>query len=180
MSQLPEKYHAITKKALIAAAGCGPLGVFSSAADVASIAGVWGTYLYSAARLERVEMTKESAVQICKTVLLGAAGYYAGCKMATRLFMFIPFAGPFMGMGISSLTNVLFTYRFALTVSAVFSQNGGQTAARRLAEQILAMLRGNGTIQDVKEIAHLWMKDTEGRQSGLRRLWAGDHGASVE
>ena len=156
MNTIPAKYTAATKKALIAAAGCGPLITFSSVADVASITGIWGTYLYTVARGERVEMNKETAVQICKSVLLGAAGYYAGCKMATRLFNLVPGAGTLLGMGISALANVLFTYRFALTVCTVFSANKEKTKATQLAMEIISAFRGNGTIHDVKEIVMLW------------------------
>ena len=158
MSNLPSKYSGITKKALIAAAGCGPLGVFSGAADMAAIAGIWGTYLYSAARMEQVEMSKETAVEICKTVLLGAAGYYAGCAMANRVMIFIPGAGILMGMGVSSLANVLFTYRFALTVTLILSRHGASLKGMDLAGEIKSMFRGNGMVSDVKEIALLWAR----------------------
>ena len=156
MNTIPAKYTGATKKALIAAAGCGPLGAFSGVADLAAITGVWGTFLYTIARRENVEMNKETAAQICKSVLLGAAGYYAGCKMASRLFSFIPGAGTLLGMGISALTNILFTYRFALTVCTVFSSDKGKTKTARLAKEILSAFRGNGTIRDVKEIVVLW------------------------
>lgn len=158
MNTLPTKYRGITKKALAAAAGCGPLGVLSGAADMAAIAGIWGTYLYSAARMEQVEMSRETAVQICKTVLLGAAGYYAGCTMANRILVFIPCAGPLLGMGVSSLANVLFTYRFALTVSQVLSRGKANTKVMQLAGEIKSMFRGNGAVRDMKEIALLWAR----------------------
>ncbi|MBR3107265.1 MAG: hypothetical protein IKH30_08795 [Clostridia bacterium] len=156
MNTIPMKYTAATKKALIAAAGCGPLSTFSSVADVATITGIWGTYLYTVARGEHVEMNKETAVQICKSVLLGAAGYYAGYKMATRLFSLIPGAGTLLGMGISALTNILFTYRFALTACTVFSANRPGTKAGQWAVEIISAFRGNGTLRDVMEIAVLW------------------------
>ena len=105
---------------------------------------------------ERVEMNKETAAQICKSVLLGVAGYYAGCKMVTRLFNFIPGAGTLLGMGISALTNILFTYRFALTACTVFSANRPGTKAGQWAVEIISAFRGNGTLRDVKEIAVLW------------------------
>lgn len=158
MSTLPTNYNGITKKALIAAAGCGPLGMVSGAADMAAIAGIWGAYLYSAARMEHVEMSRETAVQVCKTVLLGAAGYYAGCKMANRVLFFIPAAGPLLGMGVSALANVLFTYRFALTVSLVLARHGASLKGRDLAGEIMSMFRGNGTMSDMKDIALLWAR----------------------
>ena len=129
MKKIPAKYISAAKKALIAAAGCGPLGAFSGAADAAAITGIWGALLYTVACGEHVEMDKKAAAQICKSVLLGTAGYYAGCKMATRLFSLIPGAGTLLGMGISALTNILFTYRFALTVCTVFSADRSGTKA---------------------------------------------------
>ena len=158
MSTIPEKYRNATKTALAAAAGAGPIGAFSTIADIASISGIWGVYLYNVARSECVVLDKESAVQICKSALLGMAGYYAGCKTATRLFNIIPGAGTLIGMGVGSLTNVIFTYHFALTVCSIFMERGKTLNIAHLAEDIRCMYRGNGIVRDVKDIAAIWVR----------------------
>ena len=157
MSTIPEKYRDTTKTALMAAAGCGPLGAFSTIADIATISGIWGAYLYNVARGECIVLDKESAVQICKSALLGMAGYYAGCKTATKFCNFIPGMGTLIGMGVSALTNVLFTYHFALTVCKIFTEQGKSLNLARLADEIRCMYRGNGIARDVKDIAAICM-----------------------
>ena len=153
MARIPDRYHDITRKALLSSAAAGPIGAFSTVADVASIAGIWGTFLCVIATREHVEMSKETAVQICKSALLGMAGYYAGCKTATRVFNLIPFAGTLMGMGLSALANLLFTYRFALTVCGIFETNkGSQLNLGTLGRDILALYHGNGIADDAKTI----------------------------
>ena len=157
MSTIPDKYRNVTKTALIAAAGCGPIGAFSSIADIATISGIWGAYLYNIARIECIVLDKDSAVQICKSALLGMAGYYAGCKTSAKLFNIIPGAGMLIGASIGALTNVLFTYHFALTVCKIFMEQGRALNIARLAENIRCIYRGNGITRDVKDIATIWM-----------------------
>ena len=65
-------------------------------------------------------------------------------------------AGTLLGMGISALTNILFTYRFALTICTVFSGNSAAAKTSQWAVEIVSAFRGNGTLRDVKEIAVLW------------------------
>lgn len=156
MNTLPDKYHNITKIAMTGAAACGPLGAFSSVADIATISGIWGTFLYAASQLDGIAMSKEAALQVCKTVLIGSGGYYSGCKFATRLFNLIPGAGTLVGMSISSLANILFTYRFALTVALVLSNYHATKGLSGIASEMKTMFRGNGMIHDVTDIVHLY------------------------
>ena len=157
MSTIPNAYSSATKTALTAAAACGPIGAFSSVADIGTIAGIWGTYLCNIAYREHVAMDKTTAVQICKSALLGMAGYYAGCKTASRAFELIPGAGTVIGIGLSALTNVLFTYRFALTVCAIFSEQGTSLKLGELAGNIRSLFRRNGLMRDTKYILSIWM-----------------------
>ena len=153
MSRIPYKHYDISRRALLSSAAAGPIGAFSTVGDIASIAGIWGTYLYVLASRENVDMSKETAIQICKTALLGMGGYYAGCKAATRAFNLIPFAGTIVAMGISALTNILFTYRFALTAYGIFdSKKGTQLNLKTLGADIKNMFRGNGMFDDAKTI----------------------------
>lgn len=151
------KFRENAQIALIAAAGVGPLGSLSSVADIASIAGIWGTYLYSVASSEGYHMDSDSAVNICKAALLGMGGYYVGCKTATRMFWLIPGAGWLAAMGVSSIANILFTYRFALTVCTMFETKGKGLAVEELAENIKSMFGGNGILDDVKEIVDIYI-----------------------
>lgn len=120
MSKIPTEYRQMVRTAMLSAGALGPLGAFTTAADVVAIAGVWGTLLMSIAEQEGLTMTKEAAVKVGSGVALGLGGYYSGCKLATKLFLAIPGAGPFIACGCSTLANYILTYYFALAVIATF------------------------------------------------------------
>ena len=134
--------------AIVEAGALGTIGAFSTAIDVASIAGVWGFLLYKYIRYYGYDMEKEDTVKICTTALLGLGGYYTGCKMATKLFHLIPGAGTLMAMGISSFANVIFTYRFALTLTRIFQDS--KVNLKNLAKSIIIMFAG--TLNGVKNV----------------------------
>lgn len=154
--RIPCNHRGKAQIALIAAASLGPIGSISSAADIASIAGIWGTYLYSVASKEGYSIDKDAAVKICKSALLGLGGYYVGCKTATKFFWLIPGAGWVAAMGISSLTNILFTYRFALTVCSMFNSSGEALEIGEISENIKQMFAGNGIADDIREIVDIY------------------------
>ena len=118
--EIPENMREDVKFAILEAGAFGPIGAFSTAADVGAIATVWGYLLFKYTKQYGYKLEKDDAVKICTTALLGLGGYYAGCKMATKLFHIIPGAGTLLAMGISSLANVIFTYRFALALTRIF------------------------------------------------------------
>ena len=155
--RIPSKYRGGAQIALIAAASVGPLGSLSSVADIASIAGIWGTYLYGVGLGEGYSLDKDGAVKICKAALLCMGGYYVGCKTATKIFWLIPGAGWLAAMGVSALANILFTYRFALTVCTVFDNRNVNLDAGELAENIKNMFTGNGIADDVREIIDIYL-----------------------
>lgn len=154
--RIPKKYRGATQIALAAAASAGPVGAFVTAADIASIAGIWGTLLYSVAKKESYVLDKDTAVKVCKSALLGMGGYYAGCKVATKIFMFIPGAGFFVGMGVSTFANILFTYRFALTLTTMFRSNGNSLDIQELVANIKNMYTGNGVVDDIGQIVDIY------------------------
>ena len=153
---IPKKHHETTRVALIAAAGLGPLGAFTTVADVAAIAGVWTGCLVSIAYDEGIKLDKDAALKICKSSLLGMGGYYAGCKTATKFFHLIPGAGTLTAMGVSALANILFTYRFVLTLCSIFRNKGKNFDADTLVENIVGMFHGNGILNDAKEIVRIY------------------------
>lgn len=159
MNKIPQTHRETVKDALIASTSLGPLGALFSAVDIAAIAGIWGILLASVASWEGVSMDTDSATKICKSALLGMGGYYVGCKTATKIFLMIPGAGIFMAMGISSVTNILFTYRFALTICSMFSKkNVNNLELGELAENIKSMYAGNGIASDVRDIVSIYME----------------------
>lgn len=154
--RIPGRHRGSAQIALIASAGVGPLGSLSSVADVAAIAGIWGTYLYSVSAKEGLCLDRDSAVKICKSALLGMGGYYVGCKTATKIFWAIPLAGWLAAMGVSTVTNILFTYRFALTVCTMFSSNCAALEIGEMADNIKNMFAGNGIADDVRQIVDIY------------------------
>ena len=158
LNKIPDMHRSATQKALLAAGAAGPIGAFTTATDVASIAAIWGACLYSVAKKEGYQLDKETATGICKTALLGMSGYYVGCKTATKIFHLIPGAGTIMAMGVSSLTNIIFTYRYVLTLCNIFSEKKTSLKLEHLADNIKSMFRGNGAFKDGKDIIDIYIR----------------------
>ncbi len=165
LKKIPQKHRGATKTALRAIAALGPIGAFSSVADIAAIATVWGSCLYSVAAKENCHLDKDTAVGICKSALLGLSGYYVGCKTATKFFWLIPGAGIFMAMGLSTLTNIIFTYRFVLTLCNIFTEKKNKVNIDNLADNIKAMFKGNGPLNDVKDIVDIFIHGDSSKKS---------------
>lgn len=154
--QIPEALKKDVKLAIFEAGTMGPIGAFSTVADVAGIAGWWGYLLVCYAKHYNYAIDIEMAKKLCATVLLGMGGYYFGCKTATKLFHMIPGAGTLAAMGISSLQNVIFTYRFAVTLTCIFS--AGSVKLDMLADSIKCMFAGsNQGLLSVKDIVGLYI-----------------------
>lgn len=157
LKEIPYEYRDYTALALIASAGFGPIGSISTAADVASIGGVWGTLTYKMVKESGVYMDKEAAKKLSVSVLTGVLGYYGGCKMATRLFHMIPGAGTLMAMGVSSLANILFTYRYALVLSTILEEGISLDSIADAAPTIISMMMGSiFVISDIPRIIKLY------------------------
>ncbi len=138
--EIPEGLRADVKLAVFETGVLGPIGAFSTTADIASIAGWWGYLLVQYSRHYGVQLDGETAKKICSTALLGMGGYYLGCKTATKLFHLIPGAGTLAAMGMSSLQNIIFTYRFAVTLTRIFSK--GSVDFDTLADTVKYMFAG--------------------------------------
>lgn len=95
----------------------GPLGAVSGSADIMAIAGVWGTLLWLMSKNHGINLTKEKSKELCICIAKGAMRYIAGCKAATRLFNLVPGAGTLVAIAGSTVENVIFTYRFARSVT---------------------------------------------------------------
>jgi len=154
--EIPCALRSDVKLAILETGLLGPIGAFSMVADVASIGGWWGYLLVKYSKYYGMEMDKEAAKKICSTAILGMGGYYLGCKTATRLFHMIPGAGTIAAMGMSALQNIIFTYRFAVTLSRIFAK--GNVNVDTLVDAIKCMFAGTGMgLMSVKDIAGLYL-----------------------
>ena len=153
--EIPTALRGDVKLAILETGLLGPIGAFSTVADVASIGGWWGYLLVKYAKHYGMELDKEAAKKICSTAILGMGGYYLGCKTATRLFHMIPGAGTIAAMGMSALQNIIFTYRFAITLTRIFSK--GNVDRDSLVDAIKCMFAGTGIgLMSVRDIASLY------------------------
>ena len=154
--EIPKEMREDVKFAILEAGAFGPIGAFSTVADVGAIATVWGYLLFKYTKQYGYKLEKDDAVKICTTALLGLGGYYAGCKMATKLFHIIPGAGTLLAMGISSLANVIFTYRFALALTRIFKSP--KIDMKNLAKTIITVFAGTiNAVQNVIDIIDLFL-----------------------
>ena len=154
--EIPKNMREDVKFAILEAGAFGPIGAFSTVADVGAIATVWGYLLFKYTKQYGYKLENDDAVKICTTALLGLGGYYAGCKMATKLFHIIPGAGTLLAMGISSLANVIFTYRFALALTRIFKSP--KIDMKNLAKTIITVFAGTiNAVQNVIDIVDLFL-----------------------
>lgn len=144
----PEVKFTITETGLL-----GTIGAFSTAADVASIAGFWGYLLKKYADYYGYSMDGKSAVKICSSALLGMAGYYNGIKQALKMFHALPVVGSLAAMGVSSYHNVIFTYRFALTLTDIFQSKEIEWGS--MANAIIRMYANTGKVKDIVTLAEI-------------------------
>lgn len=158
LKKIPYRHRDAAKIAMVASAALGPAGAFSGGADILAVGGIWSACLVSIASKEGCSLDTATALSICKSIAWGVSGYYIGCKVATNMFNFIPGAGTVAAMGASSLANIIFTYRFVLTLCRVFenSGNGHALALDKLADEVTTMYNGNGLLSDLKDIIAIY------------------------
>lgn len=166
-TRIPTALQEDVKKTIIHTGLLGPIGAFSTAADVAAIGISWGSLLGKFAEYYHKELDFEAASKICISALLGLGGYYSGCQTAVKYFNTLPIAGTFMAMGISSLQNVVFTYRYAETLSAIFG--AGKVDILNLAGSIKTML-SKSVVQegsDLKGLKDLFFGNSSNHSDSL-------------
>lgn len=143
---------------LYESAAYGPAGAFFTAVDVGGLALVWGGLFYTLTSNRGLSIDKNLATEICKSTILGAGAYYVGCKTATKFFHLIPLAGTLAAMGISALTNIVFTYRFALSLSeALETDESKRNDWKNISNRILSSFVGNGAKSDVADICDIML-----------------------
>lgn len=105
-------YRKIIRNGIIAAAAAGPLGAIPGAWDAGAIAGIWTTMFGAIAEKSGHDLNSKFVAKFISTVGGGFCAYYAGCKIATWMFHLIPGAGTLLACGVSSLMNIVYTYKF--------------------------------------------------------------------
>lgn len=121
-SMIPEKYRSDVHKALIAVAAIGPIGLLGDL-DAVAVTAAWSGLLTAMFMDANAHLDKETAKKLTLAVLAAAGGYYAGCKLATKLFLLVPGAGLIIGAGASAIANVVFTYRFAWVIAKMLEED---------------------------------------------------------
>ena len=108
---IPPRFVESVRNALTAAAAIGPAGLFGGL-DAVAVGAVWTTLFISIKDKSNSKLGSDPK-RICGGIAAGVAQYYVGCKIASWLCFLIPGVGPVIGVGVSSIVNVYFTYRFA-------------------------------------------------------------------
>ncbi len=147
-------FESILRASLSGAAAVGPLGAFGPW-DTAAVGAIWlSTYF---AIQEKSKYKLANGRQFVSSIVVGAAQYIVGCKVATMLFNLIPFAGIGMAMGISAITNVYFTYRFAEVVIRLLNEDNSYTLSdKQLAERALKLLCKWPSLKEVRTIFKIY------------------------
>lgn len=150
------RFQEIVRKGVVAATAAGPLGAFAGPFDASAIGGIWSTMLVAIAKKSGHNVDGRFATKFIGLVGAGAAAYYGGCKAATWLFHFIPGAGTLAAMGISTLMNALFTYRFGVAVARQFAnEEFNLSNAAEAATSVLAVLCTYPSVREFRELADI-------------------------
>lgn len=149
-------YISIVKKALIAAAGVSPLGLFGNI-DAVGVGAVWAT-MFIAIRNKSGSTLGADPKRICVGAASGIARYYLGTKAATYAFFLVPGVGPFVAVaaaiGISAVCNIYFTYTFAVTAIELFEKK--DYSDEDVINFFIKHLKKLPTASEVKEIVEIY------------------------
>ena len=147
-------FESILRASLSGAAAVGPLGAFGPW-DTAAVGAVWLSTYFAIQEKSKYKLANDR--QFVSAVVVGAAQYIVGSKVATWLFHLIPGAGTVMAMGISSATNVYFTYRFAEVVILLLNEDNSYTLSdKQLAERALKLLCKWPSFKEVRTIFKIY------------------------
>lgn len=151
---IPERYRDIVKKALMASAAAGPLGVAGGATDAIAIAGIWTT-MFVAIRNRANNHFGSNPTRIAKGVAAGIVKYYIGCKLATYTCFLIPGAGIFAGMSVSAVCNVYFTYNFASILIELMDTKPFYDDDD-IIKEIISLIKKMPSVEEIKEIVAIY------------------------
>lgn len=153
MNRIPYKYTTIVKNALIAAAAIGPVGVFGGI-DTVAVGGVWAT-MFIAIRNKANSSFGSDPKRIAGAAVSGIVKYYIGCKVATYTCFLIPGAGIFIGMGVSALCNIYFTYNFASALIELMDTKSSYSDDDIIGA-VIGLLKKLPTVEEVKDIVRIY------------------------
>lgn len=157
---IPEKFIPMVRNALTAAAAIGPAGLFGGI-DTVAVGAVWTT-LFIAIKGKSDYKLGTNPKRICAGVAAGVASYYIGCKIASWLCFIIPGVGPVIGVGVSSIVNVYFTYRFAKLLIELMNDRSAFTSSDdKIIERLTSMIARFPSTNEVKQIWNIyrtWVK----------------------
>ena len=156
MERLERNYWPMMKVAIAAAAAAGPLGSLTGPADMIAVTGIWTTLLISMMNKAECKISPKNAKTIATAVATGAVSYYVGCKVASWMFYLIPFAGVAGAIGISTAANILFTYRFGLSIASMIEKNivdcRDKSLLLEIATPLFRKLPSIGELREIKTI----------------------------
>lgn len=157
---IPDRFVEPVRNALTAAAAIGPAGLFGGL-DAVAVGAVWTT-LFIAIKDKSNSTLGSDPKRICGGIAAGVAQYYIGCKIASWLCFLIPGVGPVIGVGVSSIVNVYFTYRFACAMidlmnnSTSFSKDDKYIIER--ITQMIAKFTSTDEVKKIWNIYRTWVK----------------------
>jgi uncharacterized protein (DUF697 family) len=151
-----ERHYETIKTGVVAAGVAGPVGAIPGPLDALAIGGIWTIMLVSIAKKSGHQLSEAYVAKFVSIVSAGAVGYYGGCKVAGWLLNLIPGAGTLAAMGVSAVLNIIFTYKFGVTVADIFDRDEfNLNDAATAASAVLLLLCAVPTLHDIREIIRL-------------------------
>lgn len=147
------KYRGIIQKGIATAAIAGPLGAVPGAWDAGAITAIWSTMFIAISKKSGHDLNNKFVAKFISTVGGGFCAYYAGCKIATWMFHLIPGAGTLLACGVSSLMNIVYTYKFGSICANLLDKKEFDIAdATQAATCVLSLLCTLPLPNEIKDI----------------------------
>ncbi len=117
---VPAPYRDIVGTATWAAGAIGVPGAFAFGADIPVLIGIWTTGGVMIAERAGRAVSKDQVAKAATSAVAGAAALFAGSRLASFLFGFLPGPGTVAGIGLNSSLNAYYTYGFLRNVAKLY------------------------------------------------------------
>lgn len=148
------------RKAILASAAAGPLGVVPGPVDILAVCGIWTPMIIAISQKSARKI--DNPADFCKSLATGLVSYIVGCKVAQQIFNLLP-GGIFVGVTLSTVTNVYFTYRVAEVIINLLNDDKlAENTSVNYCKLALRILKKRPTLAEayaLKFIFTNWIKD---------------------
>lgn len=164
---IPQRFRKIVGGASAAAGAVGVPGAFSFGSDVIILKGIWVTGALLIIDKANMKMSRNDALQLATSALVGAATFVAGSKLAAKLFHLVPGPGTLGAICVNSFLDAFFTYRFLRSVAKVVDKYDGEEISYQVFTSCMSLFSVATFFDDIGD-----MKDCMAEGAHLKDLFS--------